>query len=84
MTKKEMLQKYSTVHNNENNYVEAQRRIREAMQSGEQHVLLPKELFKEEFSWWATSETIERLRQDGFDINKVWQPWEYDSIEWYD
>ena len=84
MTKEEMLQKYSTVDSQENNYQEAQRRIKEAMQHGEKYVLLPKEEFKSEFTWYATRETIDRLSEDGFDINKVWQPWEYNSIEWYD
>ena len=35
-----------------------------------------------EFTWSATEETIARLREDGFDIDKVWDPWEYWSIEW--
>ena len=68
----------------ENNYDEAQRRIKEAMQRGESYVLLPKEEFSDEFKWWATSETISRLVNDGFDLNKVWQPDEYWSVEWYE
>ena len=35
-----------------------------------------------EFNWSATDGTIARLREDGFDIDKVWDPWEYWSIEW--
>lgn len=84
MTREEMLKKYSTTGNQENNYEEAQRRIKEAMQNGEKYVLLPKETFKSEFTWWATDETISRLVADGFDLNTMWQPWEYNSIEWYD
>lgn len=68
----------------ESNYEEAQRRIKEAMQNGDSYVYLPKEEFSHQFSWWATSETISRLVEDGFDLNKVWQPFEYWSIEWYD
>ena len=71
-------------HYKDNNYEEAQRRIKEAMQAGEHYVYLPKEEFSHEFSWWATSETIRRLVEDGFDLNKVWEPAEYWSIEWYD
>ena len=83
MTRQEMVEKYSAI-GGENNYVEAQRRIKEAMLKGESYVLLPKEEFNGEFSWWATSDTISRLVNDGFDLNKVWQPAEYWSIEWYD
>lgn len=35
-----------------------------------------------EFNWSATDGTIARLREDGFDIDKVWDPWDYWSIEW--
>ena len=66
----------------EGNYEEAQRRIKEAMEKGENYVFLPKT--PGEFNWVATSETIERLMNDGFDIDKVWQPWEYYSVEWYE
>lgn len=83
MTRQEMIEKYSLV-GADNNYEEAQRRIKEAMLKGESYVLLPKEEFSHEFSWWATSDTIERLVKDGFDLNEVWQPAEYWSIEWYD
>ena len=77
-----MLRQYSTLHG-ENNYEEAQQRIKNAMMHGEKYVLLPREGFSD-FSWHASSETIARLREDGFDIDKVWQPYEYWSIEWYD
>ena len=81
MTRKEMEEKYFNL-NGEKNYEEAQRRIKEAMERGEMYVYLPREGYSC-FSWWATSETIQRLREDGFDIDKVWQPSEYWSIEWY-
>ena len=83
MTREEMERAYSP-HYKDNNYEEAQRRIKEAMQAGEQYVYLPRETLKNEFSWWATAETIQRLQEDGFDIDVVWQPYEYWSIEWYD
>ena len=72
-----MIEKYA------DNYKQAQDRIAEAMKAGESYVLLPKEGFSD-FSWHVTYETLERLREDGFDIDKVWQPFEYHSIEWYD
>ena len=68
----------------EGNYEEAQRRIKEAMEKGEYYVLLPKSMFSDEFTWSATPETIGRLINDGFDIDKVWQPYEYYSVEWYE
>lgn len=83
MTKEEMLEKYSQ-RCFENNYEEAQKRIKEAMLKGEQYVLLPGKNNEDEFSWVAVPETISRLREDGFDIDKVWDPWEYWSIEWYE
>ena len=53
------------------------------MESGEKYVYLPgKNDSSGEFTWSATDETIARLREDGFDIDKVWNPWEYWSIEW--
>ena len=65
------------------NYEEAQKRIKEAMVSGEKYVYLPgKNGSSGELNWSATDETIARLREDGFDIDKVWNPWEYWSIEW--
>ena len=82
MTKDEMLEKYSPNSGN-NNYEEAQRRIKEAMQKGEPYVLLPgKEANASEFGWMATWETIYRLENDGFNIDKVWNPCEYWSVEW--
>ena len=78
MTKEEMVEKYA------NNYKQAQDRIAEAMKNGESYVLLPKEEFSSNFSWHVTADTLRRLEEDGFDIDKVWQPFEYHSIEWYD
>ena len=83
MTREEMLNRYS-ISDGENNYQEAQRRIAEAMKKGEKYVYLPGKCNTEDFSWVATSETISRLIEDGFDVDKVWDPWEYWSIEWYD
>lgn len=68
--------------NSENNYTKAQEKIREAMKNGEKYVYLPGKNSRDEFSWCATPETIDRLREDGFDIDKVWDPWEYWSVEW--
>ena len=83
MTKEEMLANYSQ-DNLDNNYAEAQKRIKEAMLKGEKYVLLPGKNNKDEFSWVALPKTISRLREDGFDVDKVWDPWEYWSIEWYE
>lgn len=83
MTKEEMIEKYSPNYS-ENNYAKAQQEIKEAMLKGEKYVYLPGKNNKDEFSWVALPETIERLREDGFDIDKVWDPWEYWSIEWYE
>ena len=83
MTKEEMLASYSQ-DNVDNNYKEAQKRIKEAMLKGEKYVYLPGKNNKDEFSWVALPETISRLREDGFDVDKVWNPWEYWSIEWYE
>ncbi len=83
MTKEEMMDAYYINANDERNYEEAQRRIREAMQNGEKYVYLPgKNGSSGEFTWSATSTTIGRLIADGFDIDKVWNPWEYWSVEW--
>ena len=82
MTKEEMLANYSQ-DNLDNNYAKAQEKIKEAMLKGEHYVLLPGKNNADEFGWVAVPETIERLREDGFDIDKVWDPWEYWSIEWY-
>ena len=82
MTKEEMLEKYSP-NNSENNYEEAQRRIKEAMKAGENGVCLPgKEALSSEFDWICTSETIAKLEEDGFDIDKVWNLCKYYSVEW--
>ena len=82
MTKEEMVNAYYTNSDGERNYEEAQKRIKEAMESGEKYVLLPGKNSADEFNWVATSDTIARLREDGFDIDKVWDPWEYWSVEW--
>lgn len=82
MTKKEMMEAYYTNGGDERNYEEAQRRIKEAMESGQQYVYLPGKNCADEFIWAATVETIARLREDGFDIDVVWDPWEYWSVEW--
>ena len=80
MTKEEMLDAYYTDY--DKNYKEAQKRIKEAMESGKKYVYLPGKHSSGEFTWSATDETIARLREDGFDIDKVWNPWKYWSIEW--
>ena len=83
MTKEEMLDAYYIKGYIEQNYEEAQKRIKEAMKSGKKYVYLPgKNGSSDEFAWSATDETIERLREDGFDIDGTWDPWEYWSIEW--
>ena len=82
MTRDEMINAYYTNGDNERNYEEAQRRIKEAMESGEKYVLLPGKNNPEDFKWVATYETIARLSVDGFDIDKIWNPWEYWSVEW--
>ena len=71
-------------NNQENNFNEAVNRIKEAMKKGERYVYLPGKNNCDEFRWCATPETIDRLREEGFDINKVWDPCEYWSVEWYD
>lgn len=79
-----MIEKYSP-NFGKNNYQEAQKRIKEAMEKGEKYVYLPgKNGSESEFSWCATWETIYELRKDGFKIDEVWDPWEYWSVEWYD
>lgn len=83
MTKEEMVSAYYANGDGERNYEEAQKRIKEAMQNGEKYVYLPgKNGSSGEFTWSATYDTIVRLREDGFDIDKVWDPFEYWSIEW--
>ena len=82
MTREEMVNAYYTGYDNQN-YEEAQKRIKEAMESGEKYVYLPgKNGSGCEFTWSATDGTIAKLREDGFDIDVVWDPWEYWSIEW--
>jgi hypothetical protein len=83
MTKEEMLRRYSQF-DSENNYKEAQRRIAEAMRQGVKYVYLPGKFPIGDCGWVATYETIARLQEDGFDIDKVWNPFEYWSVEWYD
>lgn len=81
MTREQMVNAYYTDY--DKNYKEAQKRIKEAMESGKKCVYLPgKNGGSCEFTWSATNETIARLREDGFDIDVVWDPWEYWSIEW--
>lgn len=83
MTKEEMVNAYYTNGGGERNYEEAQKRIKEAMENGEKYVYLPgKNGSEDEFTWSATYDTIYRLRQDGFDIDVVWDPYEYWSVEW--
>ena len=82
MTREEMVNTYYINGVNERNYEEAQKRIREAMEAGEKYVLLPGKNNPDEFSWIATSQTISRLKEDGFDIDKVWVPFEHWSVEW--
>lgn len=83
MTKEEMVKRYLVTKGNAN-YEEAQRRIRDAMLKGENYVQLPKPEFESQFGWAVCSETLERLKEDGFAINKEWQPYEYYSVEWYE
>lgn len=82
MTKEDMVNSYYTNGNGERNYEEAQKRIKEAMENGKPYVYLPGKNNTGDFRWVATYDTIARLREDGFDIDKVWDPWEYWSIEW--
>ena len=83
MTKEEMLEKYSP-NSQVNNYNEAQKMIADAMIAGEQYVYLPGKNCRSEFNWCATKETIEQLKRDGFEIDKMWEPYEYWSVEWYE
>ena len=64
------------------NYIEAQERIKEAMQVNENYVYLPKETYKHEFKWFLMPDTLVRLLEDGFRVNELWDPEEYWSIEW--
>lgn len=66
----------------EQNYVEAQERIKKAMQDHENYVYLPKETYKSQFKWFLMPDTLTRLLDDGFHVNELWDPEEYWSIEW--
>ena len=78
-----MMNAYYTPGYDKLNYEEAQRRIKEAMESGKKYVYLPgKNGGSIEFTWSATEETIERLRKDGFDIDVTWNPCIWWSVEW--
>ena len=66
----------------DNNYEEAQRRIKEAMEQGEKYVYLPGKFNPDDWVWAATPDTICRLRKDGFAIDETWNPFEYWSVEW--
>lgn len=82
MRKEDMMKRYYT-RKDVYNYKEAQLRIQSAMRRGEPYVLLPgKNGMTADFNWVALPETIERLKNDGFDIDKVWDPFEYWSVEW--
>lgn len=81
MTKEEMMKLYYS-EDIESNYEKAQEMIQKAMEEGEKYVYLPGKSNSDEFSWCATPKTIDRLREDGFDIDVVWKPWEYWSVEW--
>lgn len=83
MTKEEMVKRYLVTKGNAN-YEEAQRRIRDAMLKGENYVKLPKPEFESQFGWAVCPETLERLKEDGFAVDKEWQPYGYHSIEWYE
>ena len=74
-----MLSKYGP---NANNYNEAQNRIAKAMKKGYNYVYLPGKSNADDFDWVATEETIEKLRNDGFYIDEMWEPLEYWSVEW--
>ena len=76
-----MMKQYYTV-DREKNYEEAQKRIKDAMQRGEKYVYLPGKNNCNEFAWVATWDTILRLKDDGFKIDVVWEPYEYWSVEW--
>lgn len=81
MTKEEMMNLYYR-EDIEANFEKAQEMIKEAMIKGDKYVYLPGKNSRDEFGWCATPETIARLREDGFDIDVVWNPWEYWSVEW--
>lgn len=77
-----MMNAYYTNGDNERNYEEAQKRIKEAMVAGDKYVFLPGKNNADNFDWVATPKTISRLKEDGFDIDKIWDPYEYWSVEW--
>lgn len=81
MTKEQMMEKYYFSDGNAN-YEEAQRRIMKEMIRGQKYVYLPGKFNADQFDWAATPETISRLRDDGFNIDKEWDPFEYWSVEW--
>lgn len=77
-----MINAYYTNGGGERNYEEAQKLIKEAMEKGKSYVLLPGKNSRDEFGWVASPDTIAKLQEDGFDIDKMWNPWEYWSVEW--
>lgn len=81
MTKKDMMAEYYTGQGKKN-YEEAQNRIKREMMRGQKYVYLPGKNNPQMFDWAATPETIERLREDGFDIDKRWDPTDFWSVEW--
>ena len=81
MTKYEMMEKYYS-NFDKNNYETACELIKKAMQAGEKGVYLPGKHSVSEFTWVATKETIDKLREDGYDIDVEWEPWDYWSVEW--
>ena len=81
MTKEEMMNLYYR-EDIEANFEKAQEMIKEAMIKGDKYVFLPGKSSRDEFGWCATPETIARLREDGFDIDVFWNPWDYWSVEW--
>lgn len=81
MTKQRMMELYYKEYT-EANYERAQEMIQKAMKNGLEYVYLPGKSNCSAFDWCATPETIDRLREDGFDIDVVWNPWEYWSVEW--
>ena len=81
MTKEEMMNAYYVNLDNKN-YEEAQEKIKKAMKAGEKHIMLPGKNNADNFDWVATPYTIAKLIADGFDIDKIWDPYEYWSVEW--
>jgi len=89
MTKDQMIERFLLSRfelvGEDKNYVEAQKRIKAAMEMGGYRVNLPGKSAesKKEFSWTATLETIEHLKKDGFQVDVVNNEPDYWSIEWY-